>query len=73
MREKLLKYQQQGHTVKMIYMNKSGQCSDRRIRIRNLHDTSFTAFCFKRGAVRTFQYDNVLSIVPMIKREKMVI
>ncbi|MDZ5712227.1 transcriptional regulator [Jeotgalibacillus haloalkalitolerans] len=73
MREQLMKYQQQNHTVKMIYMDKSGQCSERKIRIRNLHNTSFTAFCFKRGAVRTFQYDNVLSIVPVIKREKMVI
>ncbi|AJD91521.1 hypothetical protein JMA_22040 [Jeotgalibacillus malaysiensis] len=73
MREQLLKYQQQGYTVKMIYMNKSGQCSERKVRIRNLNDTSFTAFCFKRGEVRTFQYDNVLSIAPVIKREKMVI
>ncbi|MBM7579987.1 transcriptional regulator [Jeotgalibacillus terrae] len=73
MKDKLLKYQQQGYTLKMIYMDKSGRCSKRRIKIRNIGDTSFNAFCLKRGAVRNFQYDNVLSIVPVIKRESMVV
>ncbi|WP_227395095.1 transcriptional regulator, partial [Jeotgalibacillus aurantiacus] len=70
---KLFKYRQQGHTVKMIYMDKTGLCSERRIKIRQLGENSFTAFCLKRGAVRTFQYDSILSVVLVIKREKAVI
>ncbi|MBM7577651.1 transcriptional regulator [Jeotgalibacillus terrae] len=73
MKEKLLQYQQQGYTLKMIYMDKNDQCSERKIKIRNISETSFTAFCLKRGAVRNFQYNSVLSIVPIIKRERMVI
>lgn len=73
MKEKLFRYWQQGLTVKMIYMKSDGVCSERSVRIRKLGDTSFTAFCLKRRAVRTFHYDRILSIKPMIKKEKLII
>ncbi|MDZ5712814.1 transcriptional regulator [Jeotgalibacillus haloalkalitolerans] len=73
MKEKLFRYWQQGLTVKIIYMKSDGVCSERRVRIRKLGEASFTAYCLKRRAVRTFHYDRVLSIKPMIKKEKLII
>ncbi|KIL51713.1 hypothetical protein KP77_12250 [Jeotgalibacillus alimentarius] len=73
MKEKLSLYRQSGLTVKMIYMKNDGVCSERRVLIRKLGETSFTAYCLKRKAVRTFHYDRILSIKPIIKREKLII
>ncbi|MBM7578014.1 WYL domain-containing protein [Jeotgalibacillus terrae] len=73
MKEKLFLYRQQGLTVKMIYMKNGGVCSERRVLIRKLGETSFTAYCLKRRAVRTFHYDRILSMKPMFKKEKLII
>ena len=48
----------------MIYMAKNGQISKRRIRVLQVGDVSFRAYCFLRKSNRTFIIDNVLALVP---------
>ena len=73
MKDKLFKSWKHQQLIEMIYMDSKGNISKRRIKIVKIHDKSFVAFCFLRKAKRTFQYENVLSYVPVIKREKEVI
>ena len=49
----------------MIYMAKNGQISKRRIRVLQVGEVSFRAYCFLRKSNRTFIIDNVLALVPI--------
>jgi predicted DNA-binding transcriptional regulator YafY len=51
--------------LEMIYMAKNGQISKRRIRVLQVGDVSFRAYCFLRKSNRTFIIDNVLALVPI--------
>lgn len=43
-----------------------GQISNRRIKVIQTGDASFSAYCYLRGSKRTFTNDNVLALVPVI-------
>lgn len=57
----------------MIYMTREGQISRRRVTVLQLGETTFRAYCHMRGARRTFAIDNILALVPVNTREKVVI
>lgn len=73
MREQIRKCMQLNQIVEMIYMDKHGQLSKRRVKVIKMNSTSFQAFCMVKQAKRTFIIDNVLAISPVIKKERVVI
>ncbi|AYC29632.1 transcriptional regulator [Paenisporosarcina cavernae] len=73
MREQIRKCMQLNQIVEMIYMDRRGQVSKRRVKVIKMNSTSFQAFCMTKNAKRTFLIDNVLAIAPVVKRESVVI
>ncbi|ANU09017.1 hypothetical protein A1A1_06697 [Planococcus antarcticus DSM 14505] len=67
---KAFKYQQ---FVDMVYMANDGTISKRRINILKVSGDSFQAYCFLRRKKRTFKIDNVLSLIPVIHKERQII
>lgn len=64
---------QREQLVNMMYVSKAGEITKRCIKIIKVSSDSFNAFCFTRNAKRTFSIENVLAIVPVIRKEKEVI
>lgn len=73
MRDKLIKSMEYGESLDMMYIAKDGGVSKRRIKVLQVGEGSFRAYCFLRGSKRTFLIDNVLALVPVIQRERAVI
>jgi len=73
MKDKMFSAWRYNDLLEMIYMDGKGSISKRRIRVVHIHDQKFVAYCYLRNAKRTFQYENILSFVPIIKRETTVI
>lgn len=67
---KAFNYQQ---LVDMMYMANDGSISKRRIKILRVYEDSFQAYCFLRRKKRTFKMDNVLSLMPVIHKERQII
>ena len=59
--------------LQVMYLAKDGSISKRKIRVLSIHGKTFTAYCFLRKSKRTFLIDNVLAVVPVITREKIII
>ncbi|QHJ69408.1 transcriptional regulator [Planococcus halotolerans] len=67
---KAFKYQQ---LVDMMYMANDGGISKRRIKILKVSGETFQAYCFLRKEKRTFKMENVLSVIPVIKKDRMIV
>jgi len=57
----------------MIYMDNDGGITKRRVKAFKVTEDSFQAHCYLRGSKRTFKNDNVLALVPITTRERMVV
>ncbi|AIY04248.1 hypothetical protein Plano_0283 [Planococcus sp. PAMC 21323] len=68
--QKAFSYQQ---LIDMMYIAKDGSISKRRVKILSMTGDSFQAYCFLRHKKRTFKMDNVLSVMPVIHRERQII
>ncbi|QTD39547.1 transcriptional regulator [Sporosarcina sp. Te-1] len=68
--EKSVKY---GELLDMMYLAADGSISKRRIKVLQVGDVSFRAFCYLRESKRTFTIDNVLALDPVIAKERRVI
>lgn len=73
MKNAILKALKTHQIVEMIYRAKDGNVTSHRIKILNVSDDSFQAFCFTRHAKRTFLIHNVLAIAPPRRFERWVI
>lgn len=73
MKGQLLKVLQRNQLVDMMYIAKSGEISKRRIKVIQITDDLFSAYCFTKQAKRTFKIDNILALSPVIRREREVI
>lgn len=69
----LIKSAECGVTLEMMYIAKDGSISKRRIKVIQVGESSFRAYCFMRNSKRTFTIDNVLALVPVIQKERSVI
>ena len=69
----LIKSMDRNAELDMMYMDKSGAVSKRRILVIQVGDNSFRAFCYLRKSKRTFTIDNVLALVPVVHRERSVV
>lgn len=65
-----MKVMSRNQLVDMIYEAKSGVITKRRVKLLNITDETFTAYCFTKQARRSFRIDHVLSIFPVIQRER---
>jgi len=72
-RNQLVKSMKYNESLDMIYMANDGQISKRRIRVLQVGDVSFRAYCFLRKSNRTFTNDNVLALVPIKMKGNTVI
>ena len=52
----------------MIYMKENREISKRKVKVLNVNKDTFEAYCFLRGAKRTFKICNVLAFNPLIKK-----
>lgn len=73
MKESLMKCMQFGQIVDVIYISQSGQITKRRLKVLRLHGDAFHAFCFLRKMKRTFKIENVLALIPVIRKENEVV
>jgi predicted DNA-binding transcriptional regulator YafY len=67
---KAFKHQQ---LIDMMYMANDGSISKRRVKILTVSGESFQAYCFLRNKKRTFKIDNVLSLRPVLQKERLII
>ncbi|CAM5218040.1 Transcriptional regulator OS=Ureibacillus acetophenoni OX=614649 GN=SAMN05877842_102394 PE=4 SV=1 [Ureibacillus acetophenoni] len=70
MKEQLMKVMIRNQLVDMIYEAKSGEITKRRVKVLNVTDQTFSAYCFTKQARRSFRIDHVLSLLPVIRRER---
>ncbi|MEK9196804.1 transcriptional regulator [Lysinibacillus halotolerans] len=73
MKEQLLKVMQRNQLVEMMYIAKNGEITKRRIKVTKVLEDKFNAYCFLKRANRVFCIDNVLALVPVIRKEREVI
>ncbi len=73
MRNQLTKSVEYNESLEMMYMAKDGSISKRRIKVLQVGEVSFRAYCFLRKSKRTFTIDNVLALVPVVAKESLVI
>jgi predicted DNA-binding transcriptional regulator YafY len=59
-----------GRNVEIIYLDRNGELSQRKIRLLSVKDGRIRAYCFKRRATRYFSVENVLAMRPV--KEKRV-
>nr|WP_269136021.1 transcriptional regulator [Sporosarcina cyprini] len=57
----------------MMYLAADGEISRRRIKVLQVGEVSFRAYCYLRKSKRTFSIESVLALVPVIKKESKVI
>lgn len=73
MRNQLIKSMRYNESADMMYMSNDGVISKRRIKVLQVNNENFQAYCYLRKAKRTFRIDNVLAMVPLYVKESMVI
>lgn len=73
MRKTLEKSVIYGELLDMMYLAKDGSISKRRIKVLQVGEVSFRAYCYLRKSKRTFTIDNVLALVPVFAKESRVI
>lgn len=54
-----------GQTIEMIYLDKAGQITQRKIEVRGIRDGRIRATCLTTGAPRVFLAANILSWRPV--------
>ncbi len=73
MRNYLMKSMRYREYVDIMYMAANGKVTKRRIQVLQVNGELFRAYCHLRKAKRTFRVDNVLALVPMTRKESVVI
>ncbi len=62
-----------GDVLDMMYVANDGSITKRRIKVLQVGEVSFRAYCYLRQSKRTFTIENVLVLVPVIDKERRVI
>lgn len=73
MLNQLIKSMDHDVLLDMMYMDKNGVVSKRRIEVIQVGEVSFRAYCHLRKSKRTFTIDNVLALVPVVRKERDVV
>ncbi|WP_025853328.1 hypothetical protein [Paenibacillus ehimensis] len=59
-----------GHMVEIIYGDRSGQFSKRRIIIRSVQPAFIRGYCMEREAVRCFAIDRIWAVQPVTSTKR---
>lgn len=73
MRSVLVNSMKYNKSLDMMYLANSGAISKRRVKVIQVGDTTFLAYCYLRKSKRTFKIDNVLALVPVTQYESLVV
>ncbi len=73
MKEQLIKAMQHNQLVDLMYISQTGEITKRRVKLIKIVGDRFQAFCFTKHAKRTFITDNVLAVMPILRKERVVI
>lgn len=73
MRAQILKAFKHQQLADIMYMANDGTISKRRIKVLKVSGETFQAYCFLRNEKRTFKIDNVLSLIPVTRKERLII
>lgn len=57
-----------GKTVEIIYLDRKGKVTQRRVQVRSIHGNIVRAYCMFRKSVRTFRLENILAIHSVVNR-----
>ncbi|AQT83591.1 hypothetical protein ERICIV_02635 [Paenibacillus larvae subsp. larvae] len=57
-----------GKTVEIIYLDRKGQITQRKVQIRSIHGSMVRAYCMLSKSVRTFKLENILAMHPVMSR-----
>ncbi|PPA70083.1 transcriptional regulator [Jeotgalibacillus proteolyticus] len=71
-KKQLFHAMQKNLDVEMIYISNTNQISQRKIKVLKLNEHSMAAYCYLRKTTRTFTYSNILSCIPVIEKEPLV-
>ncbi len=72
MRNELMKCVRRSSVIRLMYMDESGNVTKRTVRVLKIKSDTLIAFCYLRGARRTFKIDHLLAIVS-VQRERAVV
>ncbi len=72
MKKTIMKAMKYNQIMTMIYLSKDGAITQRRIKVLKLSNNTISAYCFTRGAKRTFYIENILAITPLTCEERKV-
>jgi hypothetical protein len=72
-RNQLVKSVEYNESLDMMYIAKDGSISKRRIKVLQVGEASFMAYCYLRKSKRSYTIDNVLALVPVVAKESLVI
>lgn len=73
MKEQLIKAMQHNQLVVLMYISQTGEITKRRVKLIKIVGDRFQAFCFTKHAKRTFITDNVLAVMPVLRKEREVV
>ncbi|MEV9640404.1 transcriptional regulator [Mammaliicoccus sciuri] len=73
MRKTLDRAERYGEILEVMYLAKDGSISQRRVKVLQVGESSFRAYCFLRKSKRTFLIENVLAAVPVGYKERVII
>lgn len=73
MRKTLEKSVRYGEILDMMYVANDGSITKRRIKVLQVGEVSFRAYCYLRKSKRTFTIENVLAVAPVVRKERMII
>ena len=66
----LNRYLRLGQFVEIVYQDRDGRLTQRRIRLQSIHGDQLHAFCFTRRSIRTFRIGNILALAPVTFRRE---
>ena len=69
----LIKSMERNQVLDMMYIAKDGAISKRRIKVIQVGEDSFRAYCYLRKSSRTFKIDNILALIPVTSKERAVV
>ena len=68
MKDEIKKAMQHNQIIDIIYMAKDRKFTKRRVKVIKIVGDTVQAYCFTRHAKRTFKFENILAIFPVINK-----
>lgn len=73
MKEQLTKAMKLNYLLAVVYMDKSGKLTKRRIKVLKMHGEKIWVWDAGKRAKRTFLIDRVLACQPILRKEREII